>query len=80
LPIDKLPLIRVAEIAFLTPKIEECARFYRELGLEQFSQDPDKKTIHLADVGEQYFGFADEERGFFDGAGGHIRVPLHVAF
>lgn len=79
--LDKLPLLRVAEVAFLTPKLEECANFYRMLGLDDFSPDPDRKMIHFANVGEQYFGFADEERGFFSGYDDeNIKVPLHIAF
>jgi catechol 2,3-dioxygenase-like lactoylglutathione lyase family enzyme len=78
--LDRLPLIRVAEVAFLTRGVAECAGFYRELGLP-FDEEPDRKHIHFADVGEQYFGFADEERGFFTGYGDErARFPLHVAF
>jgi catechol 2,3-dioxygenase-like lactoylglutathione lyase family enzyme len=76
----KLPLVRVAEVAFLTKKTEECARFYRKIGLE-YPARPNKKHIHFADVGEQYFGFAHEDRGFMNGYGDEmVKVPLHVAF
>lgn len=79
--LDRLPLLRVAEIAFLTPKPGECSEFYRMLGLHEFPINPDKKMIHFANVGEQYFGFADEERGFFSGYDDeNIKVPLHIAF
>jgi catechol 2,3-dioxygenase-like lactoylglutathione lyase family enzyme len=79
--LQKLPLIRIAEVAFLTPKLVETAEFYRMLGLDEFSSNPDKKKIHFANVGEQFFGFADEQRGFFSGYNEEmIKVPLHVAF
>jgi catechol 2,3-dioxygenase-like lactoylglutathione lyase family enzyme len=77
--VDKLPLLRVAEVAFLTPRLEECVEFYRGLGLEYPSRsDPTK--IQFAEVGEQLFGFAHEKRGFIDGYGGFIKAPIHVAF
>ena len=77
---EKLPLVRVAEVAFLTRDVGRCAKFYRELGLP-FDAKPDTKRIHFADVGEQYFGFAGEERGFFTGYDDErARAPLHVAF
>ena len=76
----KLPLLRVAEVAFLTTRTEECAKFYRKIGLE-FPARPNKRRIHFADVGEQYFGFAHEDRGFMSGYGDEmVKVPLHVAF
>ncbi len=74
-------MLRVAEVAFSTSKLVECSKFYRELGLDDFSAVPDKKAIHFANVGEQYFGFANEERGFFSGYDNEmIKVPLHIAF
>lgn len=46
-----------------------------------YDEDPDVKRIHFADVGEQYFGFAYEDRGFFTGYDEErIKAPLHVAF
>lgn len=72
-------MVRVAEIAFLTPALGDCAKFYRKLGLE-YPKKPSKRYIHFADVGKQFFGFAHEERGFYDGHGKYIKVPLHVAF
>jgi catechol 2,3-dioxygenase-like lactoylglutathione lyase family enzyme len=77
--VDKLPLLRVAEVAFLTPRLEECIEFYRGLGLEYPLRD-DPTRIQFAEVGEQLFGFANEKRGFIDGYGGFIKVPIHVAF
>lgn len=76
----KLPLIRVAEVAFLTAKTKGSARFYRQLGLP-FDEKSDLRQIHFVDVGEQYFGFADRERGFFTGYDEEfVKPPLHVAF
>jgi catechol 2,3-dioxygenase-like lactoylglutathione lyase family enzyme len=77
--VDKLPLLRVAEVAFLTPKLEECVEFYRRLGLE-YPTHVDATKIQFAEVGEQLFGFAHEKRGFFDGYGGFVKAPFHVAF
>ena len=78
--LDRLPLVRVAEVAFPTPKLAECAQFYRQIGLE-FRKDPDITEIHFTDVGEQYFGFAHEDRGFMTGYGEEMaKAPLHVAF
>lgn len=76
----KLPLVRVVEVAFLTKETEECARFYRKIGLE-YPARPNKKHVHFADVGEQYFGFAHEDRGFMSGYGdAKVKIPLHIAF
>ncbi len=77
--VDKLPLLRVAEVAFLTPRLEECIGFYSKLGLE-YSTDVNRKKIHFAQVGEQLFGFAHEKRGFVDGYGGFTKARFHVAF
>jgi catechol 2,3-dioxygenase-like lactoylglutathione lyase family enzyme len=71
--------VRVAEVAFPTSKLEACASFYRELGLP-FSVDPDRRRIQFADVGEQFFGFAHEDRGFMNGFDEMVKAPLHVAF
>ena len=79
--LDKLPLLRVAEVSISTSRLVECSKFYLELGPNEFSGDPDKKAIHFANVGEQYFGFTDEERGFFSGYDNEmIKAPLHIAF
>jgi catechol-2,3-dioxygenase len=75
---DKLPLLRVAEVAFLTSKLSECVEFYRSIGLDDLSLDPQR--INFANVGEQLFGFADENRGFIDGYGGYTKALFHVAF
>jgi catechol 2,3-dioxygenase-like lactoylglutathione lyase family enzyme len=76
---DRLPLLRVAEVAILTPNLRECVTFYSQLGLN-YRVDLDATKIHFAEVGEQLFGFADEKRGFIDGYGGYVHVPLHIAF
>lgn len=76
---DRLPLVRVAEVAFLTPKLKECVDFYSKIGLE-YAQSIDPKKIQFANVGEQLFGFADEKRGFIDGYGGFMKTLYHVAF
>lgn len=75
---DKLPLLRVSEVACLTDKLQECVEFYRKIGLEDLPSDP--RDINFANVGEQLFGFSDEKRGFFDGCGGYTKALLHVAF
>jgi catechol-2,3-dioxygenase len=75
---DKLPLLRVAEVAFLTSKLNECVEFYRSIGLSDLPLDP--QQINFANVGKQLFGFADEKRGFADGYGGYTKALFHVAF
>ena len=78
--LDKLPLVRVAEVAFPTPKLAECAQFYRQIGLE-FDKDPDIAEIHFTDIRERYFGFAHERRGFMTGYGEEkVKAHWHVAF
>jgi catechol 2,3-dioxygenase-like lactoylglutathione lyase family enzyme len=78
--LKKLPLLCVVEVAFLTPKLAQCIEFYRKLGLE-YSPKPDPKKIHFAGFGEQLFGFAHEDRGFFTGYEREFeKTTLHVAF
>lgn len=74
---DRLPLERVAEIAFLTGKVRECMDFYRRIGLDLPAME---ERINFAAVGEQLFGFCNERDGFFDGKGGFVKARLHVAF
>ena len=63
-----------------TSKLVQCIEFYRKLGLE-YSPNPDPKKIHFAGVGEQLFGFAHEDRGFFTGYEEEFeKATLHVAF
>lgn len=76
---DRLPLLRVAEVAFLTSRVEQCLEFYSRLGLE-YPRPVNTTKIQFAEVGEQLFGFAHEKRGFFDGKGGFIKARFHVAF
>lgn len=75
---DKLPLIRVVEVAFLTTKLQECAEFYRKIGMNDLSSDPQR--LNFANVGEQLFGFCDQKIGFIDGNEGYTKAPLHIAF
>ncbi len=75
---NKLPLLRVSEVAFLTPKLEECVEFYRKIALQDLPLNPQR--INFANIGEQLFGFADEKRGFLDGYGGYTKALFHVAF
>lgn len=75
---NKLPLLRVSEVAFLTPKLKECVEFYRKIGLQDLLLNPQR--INFANIGEQLFGFADEKRGFLDGYGGYTKALFHVAF
>ncbi len=71
-------MLRISEVAFLTPKLEECVEFYRKIGLQDLSLNP--QGINFANIGEQLFGFADEKRGFLDGYGGYTKALFHVAF
>jgi catechol 2,3-dioxygenase-like lactoylglutathione lyase family enzyme len=75
---NKLPLLRVSEVAFLAPKLEECVGFYRKIGLQDLTLNPQR--INFANIGEQLFGLADEKRGFLDGYGSYRKAPFHVAF
>jgi catechol 2,3-dioxygenase-like lactoylglutathione lyase family enzyme len=75
---NRLPLLRISEVAFLTPKLEECVEFYRKIGLQDLPLNPQR--INFANIGEQLFGFADEKKGFLDGYGGYTKALFHVAF
>jgi catechol-2,3-dioxygenase len=75
---DKLPLLRVAEVAFLTAKPHECLEFYKMIGMEGLPSDP--KRINFASVGGQLFGFCEDAHGFIDGYGGYTKALFHVAF
>ena len=75
---DKLPLLRVSEVAFLTTKLEDCMKFYKMIGMQDL---PTKlERINFANVGEQLFGFCDASQGFIDGYGGYTKALFHVAF
>ncbi|MGC8558629.1 MAG: VOC family protein [Nitrososphaeria archaeon] len=76
---EKLPLQRIVEVAFLTSNIDKCAEFYNKLGIEY--PEIDKNKVQFAEVGEQLFGFSDQDRGFFTGYNEEfIKAPLHIAF
>jgi catechol-2,3-dioxygenase len=75
---DRLPLLRVSEVAFLTTKLQECVEFYKMIGMEDFPMSFDR--VNFANVGEQLFGFCDETRGFIDGYGHYTKALFHVAF
>jgi len=75
---DKLPLLRVSEVAFLTSKLTQCLEFYRQIGMGDLPPEPER--LNFANVGEQLFGFCDSSKGFVDGFGGYVKAPLHVAF
>lgn len=78
--VAKLPIVRVAEIAFPTTRTTDCISFYKGLGL-QYDERVDDSRIHFAEVGEQLFGFALKGRGFFTGRDDEmVYAPLHVAF
>jgi catechol 2,3-dioxygenase-like lactoylglutathione lyase family enzyme len=61
---DKLPLIRVAEVAFLASNVKECVDFYRRIGMHDFPTSPGR--LNFAHVGDQLYGVCDEKTGFFD--------------
>ena len=61
---DKLPLVRVAEVAFLASNVKECVDFYRKIGMLDLPVNPGR--LNFAHVGEQLYGVCDEKTGFFD--------------
>lgn len=77
---DRLPLLRVAEVAFLAGNVQECIDFYRKIGLAELPTRA--RRLNFANVGEQLFGVCDEKTGFFDPwTGGFSKSwRLHVAF
>jgi len=77
---DKLPLLRVAEVAFLASNVKECIDFYRKIGMADLPTSPSR--LNFASVGEQLYGVCDEKVGFFDPwTGGYSKDwRLHVAF
>src|SRR5712691_1425766 len=60
---DKLPLVRVAEVAFLAFNVKECIDFYRKIGMVDLPTSPGR--LNFASVGEQLYGVCDEKTGFF---------------
>ncbi len=74
---ERLPLRRLAEVAFLASNVGECVEFYRKLGLEM---PQNLEHLNFAQVGEQLFGVCDATQGFGNGRGGFVKARLHVAF
>ena|SRR5437660_7585690 len=77
---DRLPLVRVAEVAFLASNVKECVDFYRKIGMVDLPASPGR--LNFASVGEQLYGVCDEKIGFFDAwTGGYLKDwRFHVAF
>ena len=77
---DRLPLMRVAEVAFLASNVKECVDFYRKIGMIDLPSSPGR--LNFAGVGEQLYGICDEKTGFYDPwTGGYSKERrLHVAF
>jgi catechol 2,3-dioxygenase-like lactoylglutathione lyase family enzyme len=77
---DKLPLVRVAEVAFLASNVKECTDFYRRIGMIDLPANPGR--LNFARVGEQLYGVCDDKTGFFDPwTGGYSKDwRLHIAF
>jgi len=59
---DRLPLIRVAEVAFLASNVKECIDFYRKIGMADLPASPGR--LNFARVGEQLYGVCDGKIGF----------------
>ncbi|SRR3989441_5895788 len=77
---DKLPLVRVAEVAFLASNVKDCIDFYRKIGMVDLPASPGR--LNFAGVGEQLYGVCDGKIGFFDPwSGGYSQDwRFHVAF
>ena len=77
---DRLPLLRVVEVAFLASNVKDCVDFYRKIGMADLPVKPSR--LHFAEVGEQLYGVCDEKVGFFDAwTGGYSKDwRFHVAF
>jgi len=60
---DRLPLVRVAEVAFLVSNVKDCVDFYRRIGMLDLPASPGR--LNFARVGEQLYGVCDEKTGFF---------------
>ena len=75
-----LPLVRVAEVAFLASNVKECIDFYKKIGMVDLPATPGR--LNFARVGEQLYGVCDEKIGFFDAwTGGYSKDwRFHVAF
>src|SRR5712691_6450902 len=77
---DRLPLVRVAEVAFLASNVKECVDFYRRIGMVDLPASPGR--LNFARVGEQLYGVCDEKTGFLDPwTGGYSKDwRFHIAF
>lgn len=77
---DRLPLIGVAEVAFLTSNLKECLDFYKQIGMTDLPASPGR--LNFAKVGEQLYGICDGKTGFFDPwTGGYSKDwRFHIAF
>jgi len=61
---DRLPLVRVAEVAFLASNVKECVDFYRNIGMLDLPASP--RRLNFAHVGEQLYGICNDKTGFLD--------------
>ena len=77
---DRLPLVRVAEVAFLASNVKECVDFYRNIGMLDLPASPSR--LNFAHVGEQLYGICDDKTGFLDPwTDGYSREwRFHIAF
>jgi catechol 2,3-dioxygenase-like lactoylglutathione lyase family enzyme len=77
---NKLPLVRVAEVAFLASNVKECVDFYGKIGMVDLPASPGR--LNFAHVGEQLYGVCDGKTGFLDPwTGGYSKNwKFHVAF
>lgn len=77
---DRLPLIRVAEVAFLASNVKECLDFYRKIGMTDLP--PTSGRLNFARIGEQLYGVCDGKTGFFDPWTGDYSKEwrFHIAF
>jgi catechol 2,3-dioxygenase-like lactoylglutathione lyase family enzyme len=77
---DKLPLVRVAEVAFLASNVKECVDLYRRICMLDLAAGPGR--LNFARVGEQLYGVCDDKTGFFDPWTGSYSKDwrLHIAF
>jgi catechol 2,3-dioxygenase-like lactoylglutathione lyase family enzyme len=77
---DRLPLVRVAEVAFLASNVKDCVDFYRKIGMLDLPTNPGR--LNFTRVGEQLYGIGDGKIGFFDSwTGGYSKDwGFHVAF
>jgi catechol-2,3-dioxygenase len=75
-----VPLLRVAEIAFVTDDVERARAFYADvLGLDIGGE---AMSVNFGEVGEQYVGYALEGRvrGLRPVAAGKIHLAFEIAW